>query len=206
MPELSLQEMVFVLGVVALTITATITDLWMWKIPNWLTLPAFAAGWIYQGSMRGWEGLGDGGLGFLVGFGTFFVLFAIGSGGGGDTKLMGALSVWLGFTLTLYVMVITIALVIVGSFVVFFYSLATRGMKKTMADAKSGRSSAKTSGQVAGAKLSRIGGLMAYAAPMAIATWLVLVLDAYGIRSGQLRSKAFASEMPTPQVSQHASP
>ena len=61
------------------------------------------AGWIYQAIFFQWDGILNGLGGFGLGFGLFFVLWIIGSAGGGDVKLMGALSVWLGGSLTLKV-------------------------------------------------------------------------------------------------------
>ena len=84
-------------AMVAFTAVAAGWDLREKRIPNKLTLPVFFAGWIYQAVYHGWGGLADAGLGFLVGFGVLFVLWFIGGGGGGDVKLMGALSVWMGF-------------------------------------------------------------------------------------------------------------
>lgn len=94
MPELSVASLVLVVVVAAFTAAAAVWDIRERRIPNKLTLPVFFAGWIYQAVFHGWSGLGDAGLGFLVGFGVLFALWMVGGGGGGDVKLMGALSVW----------------------------------------------------------------------------------------------------------------
>ena len=76
---------------------AAATDLSSRRIPNWLTLPLFAAG-LAQGT------LGGGLEGLLESFGSacllalpFLVLFVFAGGGAGDAKLMGAVGSWLGF-------------------------------------------------------------------------------------------------------------
>lgn len=178
--EMNPQTMVFLAGVLVLTTTAAYTDLRYFRIYNWLTLPAFALGWIYQVAFYGLPGLADAGLGFAIGFGLFFLLFAIGASGGGDTKLMGALSVWLGWKLTLYTVVLTILFVAIGSVVMLIWSVLRRGVSKTREDLRAStlkdengkwRKSQTES-------LRRVGGLMAYAEPIALATWCVLFLDA----------------------------
>lgn len=90
-----LKELILVLtGIVALI--AGITD-WRWRrIPNWLTVPAAAAGlavnsagWHWAGLKSSAEGLG---LGLLLLF-PFVVIRALGAG---DWKLAGALGSFLG--------------------------------------------------------------------------------------------------------------
>src|SRR5207249_1712823 len=106
MPELSPQLVLFVTSVSLFTATAAVFDLRIKKIPNKLTLPFFGAGLIYQlayyqlGNGIGSPGLIDATAAFTAGFGLLWVLWMIGGGGGGDVKLMGALSVWIGFKLT----------------------------------------------------------------------------------------------------------
>jgi prepilin peptidase CpaA len=80
----------------ALAIVSSLTDLRDRTIPNWLTIPVtrsrFGARW-YVG---GWEMLKVGLLGFLVGFGVYFLFFLVGGRGGGDVKLMGAYGALMG--------------------------------------------------------------------------------------------------------------
>lgn len=113
------------------TIAAAVIDYRTKKIPNKLTLPMFALGWIYQLSFFQLAGLLDGLQGFLVGFGMFFVLWIIGSGGAGDAKLAGALSVWLGFRYTIYMIVASTIVVIIGTGMVTVYGMLTRGVFRT---------------------------------------------------------------------------
>ena len=112
MPDLSPGSILLVIVAAAFTSAAAVWDVRERRIPNKLTLPVFAIGLVYQ-AFYGWSGLVDAGSGFLVGFGTLFVLWMIGGGGGGDVKLMGALSVWLGFEMTLLVLIVSTLIVVV---------------------------------------------------------------------------------------------
>ena len=77
---------ILVLGFVAI---AVCTDLRSRRIPNWLTVSAFLGALAFHLAVTGWTGLASSMCGFATGFGTLFVLFLIGGGGGGDVKLMG---------------------------------------------------------------------------------------------------------------------
>jgi prepilin peptidase CpaA len=68
------------------------------KIPNRLTYFGLIAGLFLRFFMLGWPGLTAGLTGTLVGGGIFFFLFLLGGMGGGDVKLMAAVSAWAGVT------------------------------------------------------------------------------------------------------------
>ena len=89
------------IAVVALTCIAGSTDWWKRKIPNWLTVGAFALGLAFHSATQGWVGVRFTLAGFALGFGILFVLWMTGSAGAGDVKLMGALGAWLGTSLIL---------------------------------------------------------------------------------------------------------
>jgi prepilin peptidase CpaA len=93
--------MVAVLGV------ATFTDLRSRRIPNWLSLPFLAAGFIASGWMHGWHGvlqsLGGFGLGALI----FGIMFWMGGMGMGDVKLFAAIGAWVGPEQLLLALVVT---------------------------------------------------------------------------------------------------
>ena len=178
---LSLGSSILVVVTALFTAVAAGWDLRTRRIPNNLTFPVFLAGWVYQAVDRGWTGLGDAALGFLVGFGILFVLWVVGGGGGGDVKLMGALSVWLGFRLTLLVMIVSTAVVLVITCGVFVWTLMTRGFKSVQQkylatgklSAKEVRAGKKLEPETAVQKQQRR--VLPYAVPVALATWLVLV-------------------------------
>jgi prepilin peptidase CpaA len=187
MPEW-LPSVVFVVGVLALTGVSAYTDARTRRIPNWLTVPAFVAGLIYQGLFHQWPGLVDAGSAFAVGFGTFFVLWLVGGGGGGDVKLMGALSVWLGLRLTLYALVLSMVFVIVGTGAVLAWTVLRHGVNRMKNQyLATGRTDAQgrsvTVETVPQRKDRRV---MAFAVPVALAVWVIMLLDSVAIRNGQL--------------------
>ena len=84
------------LPVIALVCLAMYSDLRWRKIPNCLTLPAIALGFVLNSIGNGWNGLLFALVGFLVGIGLFVLPYILGGMGGGDVKLMGALGAMLG--------------------------------------------------------------------------------------------------------------
>ena len=161
------------------TAVAAFWDIRTKRIPNKLTIPMFCGGWVYQvivSLLFGWNHLASAGLGFLVGFGILFVLWLIGGGGGGDVKLMGALSVWLGFEMTLYVLLVSTLIVLASTVVVLVWNLAAHGARRTkkryLATGKT-PAGEKPKRETQEEKLRRR--VMTYAAPVAVATWLVLI-------------------------------
>lgn len=113
------------------TLVAAFIDYRTHRIPNKLTLPAFIAGWVFQLWAYGGAGLLDGLSGFAIGFGMYFILWLIGGGGGGDAKLAGAVSVWLGFEKTLGMIIVSTVFVILGTGFVMLWSMLTKGVYKT---------------------------------------------------------------------------
>ena len=92
-------EMLVLVALPLLLVTAAIFDLASFTIPNFLNLALFAAFAVFAGVIglslgaAGWHVLA-GLLGLVVGF----TLFALGWIGGGDAKLFAAVALWLGFT------------------------------------------------------------------------------------------------------------
>lgn len=80
----------------AVVAAAATTDVWKFRIPNLLTVPALVAGPVYY-AVAGTPGaVGSSLLGLGLGFGILFALFAGGMMGAGDVKLMAAVGAWLG--------------------------------------------------------------------------------------------------------------
>ncbi len=48
-------------------VVAAVIDGWMLKVPNWITFPMIATGWIYSFATGGFAGLGWSVLGSIVG-------------------------------------------------------------------------------------------------------------------------------------------
>lgn len=174
---LSPPSWLLVLVVGQFTIAAAVWDWRYWRIPNKLTLPTFALGLLYQVLFYGWSGLADAGLGFLCGFGVLFVLWLVGGGGGGDVKLMGALSVWLGLRHTLLVLAVSIVMVILGTSVILLWSVLTSGFRQTqkryLATGSSRTAEQATRPERVEQRPQRR--VMGYALPVAVATWLVML-------------------------------
>lgn len=189
MPEMTLQLIVFLIAVGGFTLTAAISDTRFRRIPNKLTLPMFLLGLIFQVGFNGWSGDGSlAGAGlqsallaFLVGFGTLFVLWMIGGGGGGDVKMMGALSVWLGFQLTIRVLAVSTLVVMFSTMGVIVWSVLVHGPRKAkrkyLATGKTEEGEKPKAETIEQRQQRRI---MAYAIPVAVATWSVLL---WGLRA-----------------------
>lgn len=170
MPTLTLPEILLIVVLSLFTVTAAISDIRFRKIPNKLTLPVFLAGLVYQLMFFGLPGLGDGLAGFAVGFGTLFILWMIGGGGGGDVKLMGAIGVWMGVNLTTWVLFLSTVFVILGTFLVLLGGMAREGVYKT----KEKYLATSAAGKKHADRDSRNRRIMAFALPVALATWVVL--------------------------------
>ena len=102
----------------ALCIAAAVTDVRFLKIYNWLTLPAFATGLLWQLAMHGLDGLFDGLIGALIAFAVLLIPFMIGAMGAGDVKLMSALGAWVGGTFASQIVLVACLLTGAASLIV----------------------------------------------------------------------------------------
>jgi prepilin peptidase CpaA len=106
------------------------TDIRYRKILNLVSLPAIAVGFILQVVFFGLPGLISAGVGFLIGFGFFFLFYVFGGMGAGDVKLMGALGALLGQTYIVYTIIFTglfgLIIVIILFFPYLFLAIKTR--------------------------------------------------------------------------------
>jgi len=96
---------------VCTVVIASVAGIWDWhsrRIPNWLTIPALAAGIATNFLISGTPG----GLQALEGAGAVMIVLLpvvlLRGLGGGDWKLMGALGAWLGPTQIIVVLFATI--------------------------------------------------------------------------------------------------
>ena len=186
MPEMSLQLVVYLVSVGVFTAAVAVCDFRSKRIPNKLTLPFFGAGLLYQLAFHGLgEGVSRPGLigaaaAFAAGFGMLWVLWMIGGGGGGDVKLMGALSVWIGFKATIMVLFISTVFVILGTVGVMAMGVMSHGLFRTKEVYLAGGQSPKglpPAAETAVQRQSRR--IMGYAPPVALATWLVVAWNLY---------------------------
>lgn len=176
MNSLPVSQLVLLVSVAVFTLVAAVSDLRTRKIPNWMTVPMCVAGLIYQISFFQWSGLGNGLLGFLAGFGILFILWMIGSAGGGDVKLMGALGPWLGGWLTLKVLFVSLIFVTLGTFGIVFFGLVANGFRKTK------EQYVKTGVARENVDQRQKRRVMAFAVPVALAAWCMLALQFFGDR------------------------
>jgi prepilin peptidase CpaA len=89
---------------ITLVVAAVIDGLKL-KVPNWLTFPMIASGWIYSTTcspLAGWEGLWFSLLGTAVGLAVLLPAYAVGGMGAGDVKLMAGVGAWMGGRVTLH--------------------------------------------------------------------------------------------------------
>ena len=185
---------------IVVTSAAAVTDFRCRRIPNWLTLSTFLLGLLFRLGTGGGAGLLDAGLGFASGFGTLFILWICGGGGAGDVKLMGALGVWLGGSLTLSVLVLSVVIVCLLSFAAPLFSRQSTVVASTArpgdVDPDEGKPPAEETdedscgatangdgqeGHSAPQATSRQRVTVAFAIPLALATWIVLALDVSGV-------------------------
>lgn len=160
---------------------AAIAALWDWRtnrLPNSLTVTAFAAALVFhfvagavEGGLRGaGQGLLTALAGFATGFGILFFLWLIGGGGGGDVKLMGALGAWLGPERTLWVFLLSAVLVLFGSLAILAWQASRIGIGRTRAKYFNRHPASKHGGPA----LAQRRRVMPYGVPVAVATWCVL--------------------------------
>jgi prepilin peptidase CpaA len=89
-------ESSFALGALFLSILAMMIDLKTARVPNWLTAGGLIAGFCVRTCLAGGAGLETALAGALFGGGILFIPFLVRGIGGGDVKLMAAVSAWLG--------------------------------------------------------------------------------------------------------------
>jgi prepilin peptidase CpaA len=172
----SVPNYVYAAAILLITGIALYTDLRIGKIKNWLTIPAFFLGWFYQYWVFGQAGLLNGLQGFALGFGTYFVLMLIGGGGGGDLKLMGALSVWMGFRLTLYVMIVSTVVVALDLLFAMFRTMIRSGIRGMMRQ-HFPQSNSDAEGDP-GRRPKPKPRTMRFAIASAVGCWVILIADA----------------------------
>lgn len=88
--------------VAVVLVVAAVIDGKILKVPNWLTFPFIACGWVHCTIEGGISGLGWSLLATLVGMMLLLVLRNVGGMGAGDVKLLAGVGAWLGITVTLW--------------------------------------------------------------------------------------------------------
>ncbi|WP_231930557.1 A24 family peptidase [Botrimarina hoheduenensis] len=86
-------------------IVAAVIDGMQLRVPNWITFPMIASGWVWSATLSpyaGWEGLVYSLIGTAVGLALLLPAYAIGGMGAGDVKLMAGIGAWVWGTVTAY--------------------------------------------------------------------------------------------------------
>ena len=92
----------------AVLVLAAVIDGIQLKVPNWITLPMIAMGWIYTAlayqldGSQWWVGLGWSLMGTAVGLALLLPAYSIGGMGAGDVKLLAGGGAWIHMTDTFY--------------------------------------------------------------------------------------------------------
>lgn len=114
----------------ALVLGAAVYDIRYRRIPNWLTMIGVLVGlglntFLYQG----WPGLRIALMGLAIGFGVYFVLYALRAMGAGDVKLMAAIGAMVGWEDWFGIFVIT---AIIGGAAALVLVLFRGRLKRTL--------------------------------------------------------------------------
>lgn len=115
------EPMIMVVGL--LVLLAIYSDLRWRKIPNCLTLPAIALGFLLNFLGNSWNGLVFAFFGLLVGMGLLMLPYVFGGMGGGDVKFLGALGAMLGSYAVLNVFLYT---TLVGGVIAIMVAIANK--------------------------------------------------------------------------------
>lgn len=169
---------VFNLCVLAFTAVAFVTDIRWWRLPNWLTVSAFAAGLLFHAALGyfddGFAGTLDhlrfSLLGFGTGLGLLFVAWLVGSASAGDAKLMGALGAWIGPIPVLCVLVLSGVFEMLRLVVLFLMRSAKKGMRRTIEEMKRNNSAKDKPKETSLKNLT-----VPYAVNIIVATWCVVI-------------------------------
>lgn len=182
---------VFLASLVAILAVCAYVDWQRMVIPKWLTLPLLALGvvatlvrsawlgaqgdplWFRLPTGNVFLGLLDGLLfalvGFLVGFGMIFLMWILGTCGGGDVKLFAALGAWLGPLYSIYILAASLVVLFV-EVVIKLVALGFSG-KNLLKMAQANRAKMKKKDAAPPKEKWRI----TYSLPVAVATLAVLL-------------------------------
>ena len=168
--------------VVPATLAASLSDFRTHRVPNWLNATIALTGLVSQFLCFGWDGVGAGLLGMLVGFGMLFPFWMVRGMGAGDVKFMAALGAWLGLQLTFYAV---IAGGLLGGVLALGLIVYQRSWARSYANLGvlfTKLSSVRTAFSEFGSAqtLAKSGVLMPYAIPLSIGTLFVLISDYSG--------------------------
>ncbi len=178
MSDLTTAQIVLLLCVGGFTLAAAVCDLRSRKIPNKMTAPMCVAGIVYQVAFFQLDGLWSSLLGFAAGFGILFVLWMIATAGGGDVKLMAALGTWLGWLTTLKVLFCSLIFVTTGTIGIVLVGILSQGFRRTKNQYSRTKDQRNGKAETTAQRQKRR--VMAFAVPVALATWCILAIQLFG--------------------------
>lgn len=178
-------------GVLGFTAVAAVWDMRTKRLPNGITVPALAAGFVFHiaagaiqpphADQAWYSGAVDGLLfslgGFAIGFLPLFAIWAIAGTGAGDVKLMGAIGAWLGWRMTAYAFVASaLVAIVIKAGIAIYRALRPNPAKSPAAERDKTGAEAKRLKSASGAKARKHRQIpVPYGVPMAVGTWLVLI-------------------------------
>lgn len=163
-------EFIPLIAVMLFMLLALVTDLKDRRLPNWLTVSSAALGLVYHLATGGWDGLLFSLGGFATGFGLLLLLWLIGSGGGGDVKLMGAVGSWLGAFTTLIVFIGSALAAVVCMLAVLIWSSSNNVPSNQSSDG---------AGAGAVAQTSVMKQTIPYAVPVTMTVWSIFLYQIF---------------------------
>lgn len=177
-----INEMTMVAVLVPAMLLACWCDYRAHRVPNWLNGALAVTGLAVHAAWGGWNGLAHSATGLIAGLAPLLVLWMMRGMGAGDVKFMAALGAWLGPTLTLY----ALAAGGLAGGVMAVAMIAHRGAWRTtttnlgvlMMKVGSWRTAMSEFASVH--EMGRSNGVLPYAIPLSVGTFLVLICDLRG--------------------------
>jgi prepilin peptidase CpaA len=111
-------------------IVAAVIDGYELKVPNWITFPMIACGWVYSAALSGmpwYEGLAWSLFGTGVGLALLMPAYSIGGMGAGDVKLLAGVGAWVHGEHTFYAFCVS---AIIGAVLAVLMVLAQKAWAK----------------------------------------------------------------------------
>ncbi len=127
-----ISELVIAILLFLLLVVSVYSDLSHHRVYDWVTIPGILLGIALNSVFYGGAGFWNSLLGFVVGFGVFFIAFIAGGIGGGDVKLMGAVGALAGYPFVLWAVLYTTLIGgLMGMIVLIWHGELGSGLKRS---------------------------------------------------------------------------